>query len=392
MTGIVARLGYASIFEELRAGAADRDRDRTKPVDEVRRLADSGIGAVRIPKDEGGGGIALTELFEFVRELAAVDPNIAHALRNHYGFVEQRLRLPVDHPERRWLKVVAAGSLIGGSFSELTSDRAGVSGTSTVLNEHDDGYLLNGDKFYSTGNLYADYIFVNAARSNGESVTVVVPSDRAGVDLTDDWDGIGQRLTGSGSTRYRDVQIDSSEVVPADASPTPGVFHATFPQLYLTTVIAGIVRNTLADAVAIVQARRRNYYHGSATTAREEPSIQQTVGQISANSFAIDAAVAAAAQQLEFAWRSDEALRPQLTLEAALAAAKTKVFVDELAGKTTWLLFEVGGASTARQAANLDRHWRNARTLSSHNPGSFKLRYLGDHALNEALPPTGSFF
>lgn len=391
MSGVVARLGYTDIFEELRVGAADRDRNRAKPIDELRRLAQMGIGTLRLSKDDGGEGITLTELFEFVRELAAADPNVAHALRNHYGFVEQRMRLPADHPERRWLKVVAANSLIGGSFSELTSDRAGVAGTSTVLTEHDGGYLLNGDKFYSTGNLYSDYLFVNAVRANGESVTVVVPTDRAGVDLTDDWDGIGQRLTGSGSTRFRNVQVDPDEIVAVEDA-VPGVFNATFPQLYLTTVIAGIVRNTLFDALEIVRARRRNYYHGSASNSRDEPAIQQTVGQISANSFAIDAAVAAAAQQLELAWQSDEALRPALTLDAALAAAKAKVFVDELSGKTTWLLFEVGGASTARQASNLDRHWRNARTLSSHNPGSFKLRYLGDHALNEAIPPTGSFF
>ncbi|WP_198671005.1 hypothetical protein [Mycolicibacterium smegmatis] len=55
-------------------------------------------------------------------------------------------------------------------------------------------------------------------------------------------------------------------------------------------------------------------------------------------------------------------------------------------------MFETGGATSARTGLDLDRHWRNARTLASHNPDSYKLRYLGDHLLNGATPPTGSFF
>ncbi|WP_208757056.1 hypothetical protein [Bradyrhizobium nanningense] len=50
-------------------------------------------------------------------------------------------------------------------------------------------------------------------------------------------------------------------------------------------------------------------------------------------------------------------------------------------------LFEVGGASLTSEKLAIDRHWRNARTIASHNPVNFKLRAIGGYELNdEALP------
>jgi alkylation response protein AidB-like acyl-CoA dehydrogenase len=169
-------------------------------------------------------------------------------------------------------------------------------------------------------------------------------------------------------------------------------YSATFPQLYLTTVIAGILRAITAEAVELVRGRRRNYYHGSADEPRHEPAVQSTVGQISVNSHAADAIVEAAARSLASAWDTHGPDREDALLQASLDAARAKISVDDLAARTGWLLFETGGATSVRGGLNLDRHWRNARTLASHNPDSYKLRYLGDYLLNGVTPPKGSFF
>jgi alkylation response protein AidB-like acyl-CoA dehydrogenase len=385
--------GVADVLDALAASASERDATRSSPAAEIKQLQAAGIPALRIPEALGGRGISLPTLYAFVAELAEADPSVAHALRNHFAFVELTLQSPPTSVRRGYLAGIVDGDLIGGSFSELRASKAGNTDFTTTVARRGDRYVLNGEKFYSTGNVYCDVLFVKAVREDGAPVTVVVPTTRTGVDVTDDWDGIGQRLTGSGSTRFRDVEVFAEDVVPdAEFAAESGSYSATFPQLYLTTVIAGILRAITTEAVDLVRGRRRNYYHGSADEPRHEPSVQSTVGQISVNGHAADAIVASAARSLAEAWDTSGPARDEALLRASLDAARAKISVDELAARTGWLLFETGGATSVRAGLNLDRHWRNARTLASHNPDSYKLRYLGDHLLNGVTPPTGSFF
>lgn len=60
--------------------------------------------------------------------------------------------------------------------------------------------------------------------------------------------------------------------------------------------------------------------------------------------------------------------------------------VADLVLDSTTRLFEVGGASAVDQGRNLDRHWRNARTISVHNPIIYKERSVGDHRINGTRP------
>jgi alkylation response protein AidB-like acyl-CoA dehydrogenase len=390
---LATTFGVLDVLADLAEQASARDVTRESPAAEIRRLQQAGIPSLRISEELGGRGISLTTLFAFVAELAEADPSVAHALRNHFAFVEQALRSKGDSPRRGYLPNVIDGALIGGSFSELQASKAGNTDFATTLAPRGAGHVLNGQKFYSTGNIYCDTVFVKAVRPDGSPVTVAIPTSRTGVDLTDDWDGIGQRLTGSGSTKFRDVDVLAHEIVPdSDFEAEKNSYSATFPQLYLTTVIAGILRSVTADAVALVQGRRRNYYHGSADEPRHEPTVQSTVGQLSVNSHAADAIVESAARSLDDAWQTTGPERDEALLQASLAAVRAKISVDELAARTGWLVFETGGATSVRAELNLDRHWRNARTLASHNPDSYKLRYLGDYLLNGVAPPTGSFF
>ncbi|TCK26331.1 acyl-CoA dehydrogenase family protein [Pseudonocardia endophytica] len=386
---------YRELLAELAEGAGERDATRGPLQPFVRRLRDLGLGAARVPRAAGGAGLGVAELFGVVHELAQADPNLAHSLRNHFLFVEGLLRPGASDRRRRWLPGVLRGELHGGSFNENGSAPAGSTRFTTALRSTPDGLVLDGEKIYSTGNLYFQWISVTAAGPDGATVSVIVPSDRPGVEVLDDWDGIGQRLTGSGTTRFRDVAVAPDEVSsaregsggPADRRP----YEATYAQLWLTTTIAGIVRAAERDAVALVIGRRRNYYHGVAPEPRHEPALQEVVGRIGAAAHVADTAVRDAARRLEAAWADDDP-DPDLHLAASLAAARTKIVVDGLALDTATALFDAGGASATKASAHLDRHWRNVRTLASHNPASYKARVLGDHALNGTLPPDASFF
>ncbi|AFY31753.1 acyl-CoA dehydrogenase family protein [Calothrix sp. PCC 7507] len=384
------------LFDFIALGASQRDRDRILPYDVVELIRRSRLGALRIPVAEGGGGSTARELFEVVIRLGDADPNVAHIVRNHFSVTERILRSERTQRNRRWLKAVVDGAIIGLASTELEVKRAGGGGVAnTKLTPDGDGYRLNGTKYYSTGSLYADLIFVRLLTPDDTVALALLPTKREGVDLVDDWDGFGQRLTGTGTTTFTNVRVEADEVILDTDTDKDNLPYNIVPQLFLTAINAGIIRSVLRDATALVHKRPRTFYHAVAEQAADDPLLQQTVGQIATNAFAAEAIVLAAADALDrlpAAQAQGEESETAVALAASLGAAKAKLIVDELALRSSTLLFEVGGASTTKKSSNFDRHWRNARTLASHNPGHFKARAIGDYEINGTPLPTRGFF
>ena len=383
------------LFAGIAEGAAERERERVLPFKAIDRLRQARFGALRLAREDGGGGLSFRALFERVIRLGAADANVAHIFRNHFTVAEQYVRKPRDAQARRWQQAVADGAIIGLANTELASPTAGAAIPDTVLTPDGEDYRLNGTKYYSTGTLYADHVLVRAADRQGALAVVIIPTGRGGVEILDDWDGAGQRLTASGTTHFHDVRVERAEAIFDSEGIGYGLAYSnTQAQLFLTAINAGIVRGILDEATALVRSRGRSFYYAPAARTVEDPILQQTVGQIAANAFAAEAAVLAAADALDTVSRSreDGADDPDLALAAALAAAKAKIVVDEFALRSGSLIFDAGGASATKRSNNLDRHWRNARTLASHNPTSYKAMAVGAYAINGTPLPGKGFF
>lgn len=387
---------FQALLDAIAAGSAERDRDRIHPFGPLDQVRAARIGALRVGRAEGGLGLSNRALYDVVIRLAEADANVAHVLRNHFAFVERFILVPDrSAAQRRWLRAVAGGAIFGLASGEADTKTVGAVVENTVLTADGDGYRLNGTKFYSTGTLYADYVQVRARLGDDRLASVILPIDRPGVELVDDWDGFGQRVTGSGTTILRDVRVEADEVV-ADRE---GAFQRapysnTVAQLILTAINAGIARAALRDATALLGARERNFYYATTDRPADDPVLLQTVGTLASHAFAAGATVLAAADALDRldALRDAGAADEAAAHEAALLAAQAKIVVDELAIRSASSMFEVGGASASRRGRNLDRHWRNARTLASHNPGPLKARAIGDYVVNlTRLPPQGFF-
>jgi alkylation response protein AidB-like acyl-CoA dehydrogenase len=381
----------SELVAAIAAGAFERERDRTHPFAAVELVRGAKLGAFRLPRDVGGAGATLVQLFELAIDLGAADPNTAQILRNHFAFVEMWLRSRGVEGRERWLAEVADGLIIGMIGTELGSATLGSKQFTTTLVSDGDDFVLNGTKYYSTGAMFSDWIAVTAANESGVVETALVPADREGVVFEDDWDGMGQRLTGTGTTRLLDVRVDHRDVMPA--SLLPGT-QSTFFQLWLTAVIVGILRSVIDDAVALLRRRTRTFLHASGGEPVDDPLLQHIVGQISSVEYAARSVVLAAANVLAQLAEPglDAEVEERVRLEAAFAAAKAKVIVDDLAVNAASMLFDAGGASATKQSANLDRHWRNIRTLASHNPAIYKTRAIGDYEINGTPPPPSGFF
>lgn len=387
------------LFATIGAGALDRERTGERPFAAIDLIRDARLGALRVPAEDGGGGASLRGLFATVIALASVDVNVAHILRGHFAHVEERLRLGGEE-RTRVIDLALNGKLVGNASTELGTTTVGEFTWQTRLTPHGNGLRLNGTKYFTTGTLYADYTEVLASDHTGATVLVLVPTDRAGVTVVDDWDGMGQRATGTGTAVFDDVVVYPDEVLPlppaADGGdPAPMYLSGAFFQLYVTALIAGVLHALRDDAVAHVHQRSRSFAWAPTASAPDDPLLQREVGEIAAAAYAAEATVLRAADALELAFDADTAgTDPDLRLahEASLQAAHAKVIVDALGQKAASQIFDVGGASVVRNVHLLDRHWRNIRTLASHNPTSYKAQAIGAYYVRgTALPGSGYF-
>lgn len=388
----------SAILSEIGADAAVRELTGIDPHAQVRLLSENGYTALTLD-DDSGPGAGTPELFGFLIDLARADPIVAHILRAHYWFVEQIRRFP-DGPVRdRWVAEIAAGKVFGNATSERTGS-AGSLSFQTELEAVDGGWLLTGTKFYSTGTAFSDYVSVTATVRGGEFdgkvARIVLPVDRDGVTVVDDWDGIGQNRTGTGTTTLDRVPVSADDVLaftdPASAAPLAN--DGPFLQLYLQALITGILLSVGDDATTLLRSRTRTFDHAPVDSPRHDPVLLGTVGEIDAAAHVARAAVLDAAQTIEEAFapaRSGE-IDPDLFIKASVAAARVKVHVDRVGLRAAADLFDVGGASSASRTTNLDRHWRNIRTVTLHNPTSYKAIALGDLLVNDTPLPANGYF
>lgn len=395
------RLGSQSpdidaLLSRIAEGASKRERERILPFAEVDLIRKARLGALRLPTDAGGAGASIRALFEIVIRLGAADANVAHILRNHFSVVERLVRRPRDEQHRQWQKAVADGAIIGLAATELDTPKVGNVTPNTTLSADGDDYRLNGTKYYSTGTLYSDYVLVRTADTTGANAAALIPVNREGIELIDDWDGLGQRLTATGTTHFRNVRVKHQEVVFDAPDAGYGIpYSNTFAQLFLTAINAGIARAVLQDAAELVRSRKRTFYYAPSEVPEDDPLLQQTVGQIASGAFAAETVVLAAADALDAAtdaFDAGDAGAVDAAHRAALLSAKAKIVADEFAIRSGSLLFDVGGASASKKATNFDRHWRNARTLASHNPNSFKARSIGQYEISGTPLPAKGFF
>ncbi|WP_182086153.1 acyl-CoA dehydrogenase [Aureimonas sp. ME7] len=388
------------LLNHIRADAGVRDRERRLPYDEIRDMKTRRFGARRLPVSAGGAGASIVEVVDDIIALADADPNIAHIWRNHVMLMERVGIAPTTHPTLLRLRSdLANGDLLGLAATEL--DRAqtgGASSFSSVFRRSGDHFRFSGRKFYSTGALYADWLLVAGSLEDGTNVSAILPATREGIEIVDDWTGMGQRLTGTGTTVFHDVRVEADEILGADAVPAEALpLSSTLAQLVLTATIAGIVESIAREAAFLIEERRRTYYFAPAGEARHDPILLQELGEREAAAFGARAAVLAAAATLDDAAEAISAFAPEaeqvrLTQGAAAATAKAKIVVDRIAHLAGSALFDVAGASSTLREKNLDRHWRNIRTISSHNPASYKAYALGNRTVNgEALPRLGFF-
>ncbi|XKH57423.1 acyl-CoA dehydrogenase family protein [Citricoccus nitrophenolicus] len=437
---------FAPAFAEVARGELPREAGRHLPFAAFEQLREQGLGALSVPESAGGAGASQEDAFRLLMDLAAVDANTAHLLRSHLSFVQHVLAQPDGTVRGRWLRRVAEGEVAGSALSEGRDSPLGGLGT-TVTQDEAGQLLISGNKFYTTGSIFSTWALATVrldpsvsralrrkvlprgtgsqrATSQGPTSLGTTPaaalrgrgaSQRADVALAvvrvrqpritvkDDWDGFGQRLTGTGTMEFHGAGVEELLALPPADGPVPLHHEST-----LMALLAGIGRAALRDGVEQTRRRRRSPNTGGGLSPREDDQLLGIIGELSAQQATAEELVRAAGRDLDAALTlagvgqeqpdgelegapggrvagvgmDSDGAAAEAMHRAALTAHRAHVMVPKLVLDTCTRIFDTLGASATSTDLQLDRHWRNARTIASHDPAVFMARMVGDWEVN----------
>ncbi|GAA5231603.1 SfnB family sulfur acquisition oxidoreductase [Verticiella sediminum] len=391
-TGGVHRIGDdAEAIELARALAEDfaleartRDQERRLPYAEVERYSRSGLWAITVPRAHGGAGVSTHTLTRVIALVAAADGSLGHIPQNHFYALEALRVGGTEAQQAFFYQRALAGDRFGNALAEIGHKDYR---RRTTLRRDGAAWRLDGRKFYCTGALFADWIptlAVSQDESGENSHLVFVPADAPGVQVTDDWDGFGQRVTGSGSVHLQDVHVQPEWIVPFKASFERPTTIGPFAQIMHAAIDAGIGHGALQALLPWVREHARPWVDAGVERADQDPLLVAQIGDVHVRLRAADALIARAARIVDAARRAPD---EQSVARASVAVAQAKAASTRASLLAANKLLELGGTSATLNRHGLDRYWRNARTHTLHDPVRWKYHAIGNYYLNGRIPP-----
>lgn len=373
--------GLAAAFA---GGATGRDLGRRLPWDELERFSASGLWGITVPRDYGGAGVSPVTLARVTAIIAAADGSLGQIPQNHF-FALEALRVGGTEAQKAALFARAlAGERFGNALAETThrdyKRRA-------RLVRDPAGWYVDGRKFYCTGAIFAHRIpTLVVAEEEGQEVSYLafVPRDAPGVTIVDDWDGLGQRGTGSGTVRFSRVAVSPEWVVPFQASFDRPTTIGPLGQLVHAAIDLGIGQGAYAATLPFIRERARPWIDAKIDRASEDPLTIEQIGNVAVRLAAAEALVERAG---EIVAEAQAAPDEGSVARASVAVSEARILTTTAGLLAANKLFELSGTSATRTADNFDRYWRDVRTHTLHDPVRWKYHTIGNYYLNDKLPP-----
>jgi len=363
-----------AVERDKRGGTAKAERDM---------LRASGLLNLIIPPELGGWGMNWPDTLKLVRIFARVDSSIAHLFGfQHLMLASVLLYGSPAQTERLFSETVRNSWFWGNALNPLDKR--------TRLSDRDFGYVIDGRKSFCSGAVDSDMLIVSGIRAHDQKFMVAaISSDRPGIVIHDDWDSIGQRQTDSGSVEFNEVpvQLDEFLTTPGPLGSVRASLRSCIAQLILSNIFLGLAEGAFAEARDYTLAQTRPWVNSSGIeSAADDPYILSNYGRFFIDVQSAQALTDIAAESLQRAWEAGDAVTENLRGKCAVDVATSKVVTTKTGLEITSQMFEVMGARAAAAPARLDRYWRNLRTHTLHDPVDYKVRELGDWALNHRLP------
>ncbi len=376
----------SELAKEFRKGAIERDQKRILPYEAIRKLTEAGFYGISVPRKYGGPEVSAVTIAEVFRLLSAADPSIGQIPQNHFCWAPV-FETGTEEQARFFYGRLLEGDKIGNSHAEFTRKRPRDYETKVLRVRG--GYEITRKKYYSTGAVFAQWIPTFGSDPEGRAIQLYSRSDAPGITIVDDWGGMGQRTTASGTTIFDKVFVPDEQVFPFYKTEQSVLHWGPIGLLIHGAVDLGIAEEAYADAKDYILTKNRAWTENPFEEHAREPFIIQSFGELTVELHAAQALQQRAAQAID-RLRADKT--PERLTEARLAVADARIATGNAAVHISDQLFALTGARATLEQYGLDRHWRNARIHTLHDPFRWKLYHIGNYHLNGELPGPGAYF
>jgi SfnB family sulfur acquisition oxidoreductase len=370
------------LAEDFEKGASERDRARKWPIEELDTFSQSGLWSINVPKKFGGPEVSYATLSKVIQIISAADPSLGQIPQNHLGVLAAIRTVSDEAQQKLFFGEALKGIRLGNAFSEFGSKKAAE--FETHFTDAGDHVIVNGRKFYSTGALLAHLVPIVAVDDQKRAWYAVAERDAPGLTVVDDWSAFGQRTTLSGTVILNNVKVPKTHLIPGYKGYDKPTADGAIFQIIQVAVDTGIAEAAIKETIKFVKTRSRPWVDSGVDEASKDPYTIQAIGDLTLRLHATEALLERAGREVDKAVQSPSA---ESVAEAQIAVAEAKVLSTELAIDATNKLFELSGTRSTLAEHNLDRHWRNARTHTLHDPVRWKYAIIGNYALNDVKPP-----
>ncbi|RWB03684.1 MAG: SfnB family sulfur acquisition oxidoreductase [Mesorhizobium sp.] len=371
-----------ALAAEFVKDSSKRDRERIWPVAELDAFSQSGLWSINVPKAFGGPEVSYATLAKVIEIISAADSSIGQVAQNHLGVVAA-IRTVSDADQQKLLFAEALkGTRFGNAFSEFGSKRA--ADFETRFTDAGDHVVVNGRKFYSSGALLAHLVPIVALDDEGRAWYAIADRAAPGLTVIDDWSSFGQRTTLSGTVIIDNVKVPKTHLVPGYKGYDRPTADGAIFQIIQVAVDTGIAQAAIDETVNFVRTKSRAWIDSGVDNAWDDPYTIQAIGDLTLRLHAAQALLEKAGHAIDRAVIDPTA---ETVAHAQIVTAEAKILSTEIAIAATNRLFELAGTRSTLAEYNLDRHWRNARTHTLHDPVRWKYSILGKYFLNGENPP-----
>lgn len=370
-----------NLAEQFKINSVQRDAERILPLEEIEAYSQSGLWAITVPKEYGGAEVSSYTVAQVIALMSGVDGSIGQIPQNHFYGLEILRNNGTEEQKQKLYAEVLKGARFGNALAEFKTKTAAQ--RQTAIRKTKQGYVINGEKFYCTGSLFAHRIPTLVVDENEQQFLVFVLRDSEGLTLIDDWSGFGQRTTGSGTVKFDNVQVLEEDVVRFDTAYSHPTISGPFAQLLHASIETGIARAAFKETLNRVR-QARPWIDSGVDKATDDPLTKLELGRVIADVRASEVLLKQAARSVDAAKADPTEAR---VAKASLDVAKARAHSSETALKASSKLIELAGSRGSQREDGLDRFWRNARVHTLHDASRWKYYFIANYLLNGVLPP-----